>query len=79
MTNEEKLMEGFEEWLMEQAGHGVFMGGFSDEEEMAVRAAWKASREALVIRVNSAACHDATAGDVLDAIESSGINWEVEQ
>jgi len=48
MKKDENLPE-FEEWLSEQTSHGVFMGGYTPEEEAAARAAWKASRAAIVI------------------------------
>lgn len=43
--------EDFESWLNEQASHGVFMGGYTPEEEQGARAAWmeRASRAALVV------------------------------
>lgn len=92
MKSEEKMREEFEAWLSSLkfvAGQGQDHVDYCLHRDLSdiytvewVRDMWRgwvASRESLVIRVNSAACHDATAGDVLDAIENSGIKWEVEQ
>lgn len=37
--------EEFDEWLSAQACHGVCMGGYTFEEEIIARAAWKAAQE----------------------------------
>lgn len=36
--------EEFNEWLSEQASHGLCMGGYTLEEEILARGAWHASR-----------------------------------
>ena len=86
MTSEEKMRGEFEAFYMSQdqnaKEHLEFIregGEYGYHVTRCAWNAWKASRESLVILVNSAACHDATAGDVLDAIENSEIKWEVGQ
>lgn len=43
--------EQFDAWIMEQASHGVFFGGFTEQEEEGAWAAWQASRAALVVEL----------------------------
>jgi len=51
MQHTDKMRAEFDEWLAEQASHGVFMGGYTFEEEAGAWAAWQASRARIVIEL----------------------------
>lgn len=51
MNTDEYRSPEYEEWLSAQACHGVFMGGYTFEEEAGAWAAWQASRAAVVVKL----------------------------
>lgn len=85
MTVEEKRLELFEEWLSAQACHGVFMGGYTNEEEEGAWAAFNAALDAVTItlpdtyQVGAIKCdaHQGTLIACRAAIESTGLGLKV--